>query len=1098
MAAYAELRAHTCFSFSDGAVSAEGLAKAARRLGYTHLGISDTADLGGIAKFAVEAMSPLKDPLCERVDQHGEDPCEACQFPVCPIVGAELIVDGFPAALYARSPEGYRNLSALVTLARVGQWDAWEQKAQGKRRGRPKITWAQLAAHAVDLHALTGPASGELASLVRAGKNDEARRALNRWRELFPAGALSIEVQLHHAGPYESALAAELIGLAESSGVPWVATQDPRYVDDRGWLVHDLLTALRYDVTLDVARERGLLHPNGDWRLLSPAEMARRWHGREEGLRESVRVAEECTGFMLDWMRPPLPDFRKAKLGAGMSKADDNEALRRWTYEGAHVRWGAELSTSETAQLEHELKLIGRLGFAGFFLVMADAVRFAKHKGILCQGRGSAANSAVAFCIGITAVDPVKNGLLFERFLSDARVNGRAEPPDIDVDFEHNRREEVLNYMYETYDRAHAAITAVTQCFHAPTAVQDAMRALGYTAEQAFEISKLVHSDEPADCVPFVREIAHARGVPLDDARGRTLLAALPGFDGLARLRSTHVGGFALSAAPLGEYLPVEQTTMGRTIVQFDKDDLDMIGVPKFDFLGLGALAMVRIAYDVIEQRTGVRPEMYNVPDRDAAAYDLIQRGETIGMFQIESRAQINSILHTKPDHLYDLVVQVALIRPGPIQANFVHPYTARRLGEEPVVYPHPALAKVLERTQGIPIFQEQAMAIAMQLGGYDATKADLLRRTMGNVRKKGRLEAALVELKAAMLSRAARGEIEGGSLDDATASKICDDLVSFANYGFPESHAWSFALIAYVTAYLKAHHPTEFFIGLLNAQPMGFYPVSTLVHDAKRHGVEVRPPCLAVGDADCTAEETGDAAGARPAMRVGWRFVRGIGSKALDALKAARANGPFTSIADVVTRAALARGDVLALAQADAFAAWAPDRRRAAWEALRACGDLLPLAPAAVTSHDPAPLDREQLIFLDYHAVGMSIYGHPMEAVRPRLGRGGAIDSRALMEMPNGRTVTVAGLVTVRQRPATAGGTIFLLLEDEYGYVNVVVPMPLVAPNEEVVKRARFVLVQGRVENDGAAISVVGQRFKTLDVRTRAGELTHQAHEFR
>ena len=498
---------------------------------------------------------------------------------------------------------------------------------------------------------------------------------------------------------------------------------------------------------------------------------------------------------------------------------------------------------------------------------------------------------------------------------------------------------------------------------------------------------------------------------------------------------------------------------------------------------------MMRIAFDVIEQRTGARPEMYAIKDGDAASYDLIQRGETIGMFQIESRAQINSILHTKPDHLYDLVVQVALIRPGPIQASFVRPYTDRRLGQEPVVFAHPDLEEALRRTQGIPIFQEQAMAIAMKLGGYDATKADLLRRTMGNVRKKWKLELALRELREAMLARAAAGEIHG--LDDATATKICDDLVSFANYGFPESHAWSFALVAYVTAYLKAHHPTEFFIGLLNAQPMGFYPVSTLVHDAKRHGVEVRPPCLATGAANCTVEETLDPA--RPAMRFGWRFVRGIGTRALEALETAREAGPFISIADVVARANLNRADVLALAQADAFAAWASDRRHAAWEGLRASGDVLPLAPATVSTHDPVPLDREQLVFLDYHAMGMSVRGHPMESVRARL-EGHAIDSRELASTPNGRLVTVAGLVTIRQRPETAGGTIFLLLEDEYGYVNIVVPRPLVAPNEEVVKRAPFVLVQGRVENDGAAISVVGRKFKELEV----GALTHRAREFR
>jgi len=1099
MSHYVELRAHTCFSFSDGAISAEALAKHARQLGYTHLGITDTADLGGLAKFAVEAMSPLKDPMCAHTEQHTDEPCRTCQYPVRPIVGAELNVDGYPMAFLARNEEGYCNLAALVTLARVGQWEEWDKKIQGKRRGRPKVRWEHVAAHAKGLHAMTGPASGELASLVRAGRSDEASRWLTSRRDAVEPDALSIEVQLHYTGGHEAALASELIELANSEGLPWVATQDPRYVDERGRLVHDMLTALRYDLTIDVAAERGLLHPNGEWRLLSPREMAARWRGREEGLRESVRIAERCTGFTLDWMRPPLPDFHKTKVSAGMSDVDDNHALRRWTEEGMRERWG-EPTPRQWQQIEHELELIANLKFPGFFLVMADAVRFARSKGILCQGRGSAANSAVAFCLGITAVDPVKHGLLFERFLSEARVDGKAEPPDIDVDFEHERREEVLDYMYDTYHRAHAAITAVTQCFHAPTAVQDAMRALGFPAATALEISKRVHGGEPATCIELVRELGQVRGIDLENARGRALLMALEGYDGLARLRSTHVGGFVLSAVPLGTYLPVEQTTMGRTIVQFDKDDLDMIGVPKFDFLGLGALAMVRIAYDVIEQQTGARPNMYDVDTSDVKTYELIQRGETIGTFQIESRAQINSILHTKPDHLYDIVVQVALIRPGPIQAAFVHPYTERRLGRAPVVYPHPDLEEILSRTQGIPIFQEQAMAIAMKLGGYTGAQADALRRTMGNIRKKGRLEAALQEMKKAMLARSASGAIK--PLSEETAAKICDDLVSFANYGFPESHAWSFALIAYVTAYLKAHNPTEFFIGLLNAQPMGFYPVSTLVHDAKRHGVDVRPPCLRTGSWDCTYEDNADAypvvaespSRATGAMRVGWRFVRGIGDKVIDRMKEAHMRAPFTSIADVVERGGLNRGDALAFAQADAFAAWAPDRRNAAWEALRACGDVLPLAPASISQHDPVPINREQLIFLDYHAVGMSIHGHPMESARERLRNGGAIDSRQLEQMQNGRVVTVAGLVTVRQRPATAGGTIFLLLEDEHGYVNVVVPQPLVAPNEEVVKRAPFVLVQGRVENDGAAISVVGKRFKELEV----GDLTHRAHEFR
>ncbi len=684
---FVELRTHTAFSFGDGAVSPESLAKRARTLGYTHLGITDCADLGGIARFAVDAMAPVKDEECTRAGEHGATDCPLCQRPLHPLVGAELQVDGRPAAFIARTAEGYHNLAALVTLSRVGNWKSWVKATQGRRRGRPNITFDQLAAHHTGLHALTGPASGTLADRLSAGDEAGARRVLHRWRELFD-GRLAVEVQLHYTGGDESALATELIDLAEHHEVPWVVTQNPRYLDEGGRLVHDVHTALRYDLTVDEANARGLLRPNGDWRLLAPRDLWRRWQGRTQGLVESVRIAESCERFTLDWMRPPLPDFGRARGGA----PDDHSYLRTLAYEGAHDRWGASLSYDQKRQLDHELALIGKLGFAGFFLVMADAIRFARSRGILCQGRGSAANSAVAFCLSITAVDPVEHGLLFERFLSEARVGSKAtEPPDIDVDFEHERREEVLDYMYEKYDRAHAAITGVTQMYRAPNAVLDAMRGLGYPVEQAFAISKRVHHADPAAGAMLVGETLAAKvGLDLTTTRGQTLLRAITAYDGLARMRSTHVGGFVLSAKPLGHYLPVEQTTMGRTIIQFDKDDLDLINVPKFDFLGLGGLAMIRRAFDVIEVRTGTRPEMYALPYQDEATYKIIQQGDTIGTFQIESRAQIQSILHTKPDHLYDIVVQVALIRPGPIQAKFVHPYTQRRLGLEPVTYPHP------------------------------------------------------------------------------------------------------------------------------------------------------------------------------------------------------------------------------------------------------------------------------------------------------------------------------------------------------------------------------------------------------------------------
>ncbi|HEY8469906.1 MAG TPA: hypothetical protein VIL18_09695, partial [Longimicrobiales bacterium] len=681
----------------------------------------------------------------------------------------------------------------------------------------------------------------------------------------------------------------------------------------------------------------------------------------------------------------------------------------------------------------------------------------------------------------------------------EVRTDGKTEAPDIDVDFEMHRREEVLDYMYERYRRQHAAITCTVLTYHAPSAAQDAMRALGYPAELAFRVSKRLHRWHPGEGADALeKEVAAQVGIDVvNDPRGRALLAAMRALEDLPRLRATHPGGFVLSSRPLGEYLPIEHTTMGRTIIQFDKDDLDAAGVPKFDFLGLGGLSAVHIAFDAIERRTGRKLELYSLPVDDAKTFEMIARGDTVGMFQIESRAQIGSILQTKPDRLYDIVVQVALIRPGPIQARFVHPYTRRRRGLEPVRYTHPLLEPILKRTYGIPIFQEQAMAIAMTLGGFSAAEADELRRAMGHRRKRERLVAALQRLRTRIIARGYGEEV---------ANEVCQDLLSFANYGFPESHAWSFALIAYATAYLKAHYPAEFLLGLLNSWPMGFYPPSTLVHDARRHGVVVLGPCMRDGGWECElvevepAEPAGSGAasprpgvgaeppgsdaasprlgagaaappgsahashapgsatavprpGAAPAVRLGWKFIRGLGERTGEALRAARAEGPFTSIEDVIRRARLTRAEALHIARAGAFEAFQPGRRKAAWEALRAAGDLLPLAPAhgrpgapnagggrgtrVPLPFDPRELEGEELIFLDYLATGVSTHGHPMEHVRARLDAAGVTRSDRLREERDGARVVVAGLVIARQHPETANGTVFVLLEDEAGFIN-------------------------------------------------------------
>ena len=1047
-----ELRTHSAYSFGDGAVTPEDLVERAAELGYTSLGLTDTADLGGIVRFAVACRSHM----------------------VRPIVGAELIVDGRPLALLARTKQGYCNLASLVTRSRSGELRSAEEPRP--KRGKPRLSAGELAGRTRGLFLLTGPSSGALATLVREDRILEATRLLHQWREQF-FGNVAVEVQCHHTGGDEAALAGALIALAERASVPWIVAQDPRYIDSGSRIVHEMLTALRHGVTLDVMAERGLGHPNGGWQLLDPGVLATRWRGREAGLDSSAAIAEQCA-FDLSWVRPPLPTF------AVPGGHDDNSFLRERTIAGAYERWGRALTEKQRHQLNRELTVIGKLGFAGFFLVMWDAVHFAQQQGILCQGRGSAANSAVAYCLGITPIDPVANGLLFERFLSEARVDGQAEAPDIDVDFEHDRREEVLDYMYRTYARSGSAITAVTQLYSAPTAIQDGMRALGYPAELAFRLSKRLHyhnSRRGAECLE--NEIGPAQKFDVAAPRARALLTIMRACEGLPRLRSTHPGGFVLSSAPLGDHAPIEWTTMGRSIIQFDKDDLDLVGIPKFDFLGLGGLAAVRRAFDGIEARTGTRPQMYQLPIDDKATYEMISRGDTLGTFQIESRAQIASILHTKPEKLYDITVQVALIRPGPITARFVKPYTERRRGREKVTYADPRLEPILARTQGIPIFQEQAMAIAIALGGYTPPEADLLRRTMGNVRKEARLIAALADLRERMIEK---------HVAPAVAQQIEADLRGFANYGFPESHAWSFALIAYATAWLKTNHPTEFYLGLLNSQPMGFYSVSTLLHDARRHHVPLRPPCLRDGSRDCTTEPGDNPA--IPALRVGWRFIRGIGAKHLDALVGARHASPLLGIADTVRRAELDRAASIAIAQSGAFTAWEPDRRRAAWEALRAAGDTMPLAPAHEAALDTTPMSRNRRILLDYFATGFCLDGHPMEALRKKLNRLDVKNSRSVLGMPNRETVVVSGLVIARQQPQTANGTVFLLLEDEHGHINVIVPKTITGKDRDDMKHAIVILVLGRVEWNGPSLQIVGSRFQAVQVEG----LTYNSRDFR
>lgn len=1082
---YVELRARTAFSFGDGAVAPDRLIQRAVELGYSGIGIVDSADMGSVVRARVEA---------EKQGIHL-------------VVGAELIVDGYPLAFLVRDRIGCHNLAALVTASRVGDLGRWSKDSRGPGRGSPAVSWSQVVQHNEGLHLLTGSASGALAQLVLRNKHEQAVQLVSKFWSVF-GGRMAVEVQNHLTGGQERVLASDLIHIAEDLDVPWVVTNEPRYIDRDSKLVHDILTALRYGLTLEEAARRGVLHPNSTWRLRSPEEMAELWRSRPEGLYESVRIAEECE-FQIGWLRPPLPEFDSGE------DIPVEDFLRKQVYAGAVKRW-ERVEDHHRKQIEHELAVIGRLGFAGFFLVMWDAVRYAREElGLLCQGRGSAANSVVAYCLEITAVDPVRNKLLFERFLSDVRLPEQeeikyetsyerkrsrrhgghvfqevrhTEAPDIDVDIEHDQREKVIDYIYEKYERKGAAITCIVQTYGAPNALLDSMRALGYPPDLGFRLSRRVHRYDPQKGAEVIESsLAEQFGLDLGSPRGQALLRAMKAFQGLPRLRSTHVGGFVLSKDRIGHYLPVEHSAMGRTIIQFDKDDLDIIGVPKFDFLGLGALSMLKHAFREIYRRTGKELALYSLPDNDRSTFEMIARGDTLGTFQIESRAQISSILKTKPEKMYDIVVQIALVRPGPIQGEFVHPYTQRRRGREKITYRHPALESILARTQGIPIFQEQAMKISVELGGFSAAQADNLRRTIGNKKKEEKLAGVLEELKLAMINNKSLDE----PVTPEVADQICSDLLTFANFGFPESHSWSFAYIAYATAYLKCHYPADFYLGLLNAQPMGFYPVSTLIHDAVRSGLTVLPPCIREGDVLCTTLPPIS----HPRLRIGWKFIKGISDLALEKLIRARQTAPFTSIADVVQRVVLKRSEILQIARSGAFGAWEQDRRKAAWIALGAVGDRYSLAPVHKSSYEPRPLTESETTFLDYEATGLCISGHPVQYLREKLGRVGAIDSSRLKQLKGGESVTVGGLVTVRQRPATAKGTIFLLLEDEFGLLNVIVPPHIVDQYREVVRFAPFVVVKGKLERSEEVMNVVAERV----IYFSAGrELAHSARSFK
>jgi error-prone DNA polymerase len=1159
--AYAELHCHSTFSLLDGASEPEALIARAQALGFHALALTDHDDVGGAVRFATAARAaglpgilgaeltvdvPLPPELVRAWEARSAQPTRHASPGMRTAGGALSGVvcgeDQIPRlrthlVCLAETREGWGHLCTLITRARLDH-----------PRGEPRVTLDQLTAHTDGLFALSGCPRGWVPRLLMLGATGRlpadvaaraARAAAGTLAEHF-GGRFAIECW-DHALAEERALVRDLIPLAAQVGVPWVVSNDVHYATPEQRRAHDVLCALRHGATLDEMGTR--LRPNAEWHLKGRAQLAARWRGREAGLDATMAIAERCA-FRLETLRPRLPHF---PLPPGVG---EDAYLAQLVETGATERWGARRTARHDRQLAHELTLIARLGLAGYFLIVWDIVRFARREGILCQGRGSAANSAVCYCLGITAVDPIALDLLFARFLSEER----SEAPDIDIDFAHRDRERVLQYVYARYGREHAAMVCEHITWRGRSAVRDAARVLGLSPQQATALAEATprhaygacdalgpanyskHAGDPRDARARSASAGDARAgdaragdaragdaragdARAGDARAGDARAAVQsregrkGYEGrearpphvdaivaqlhgAPRHRGIHVGGFVLTAEPLHTVVPIEPASMeDRTVIQWEKDDLDPVGLVKIDLLGLGILTVLQDCLAAVRRTRGVTIDLGQLDCADPAVYDDLCRADTVGVFQVESRAQMNTLPRLKPRSFYDLVVEVALIRPGPIQGAMVHPYLRRRAGTEAVTYPHPSLEPILRRTLGVPLFQEQGMQVAIAAAGFTPGEADQLRKAMGHKRSRERMSA----IAQRMIDGMARNGIPAD-----VAQRIYDQIHAFADYGFPESHAASFALLVYASAYLRHYYAPEFLCAMLNAQPMGFYAPGTLIEDAKRHGVRVRPVDVTRSRWDHTLEP-GDGPRAAPAVRLGLRAVHGLGTHAKARFEAAQGGAPFASIADFVDRTRLDRRALRALAEAGAFDTFVteepPARRRrvALWRVLEAERGgwgpfaLFPEAPPPM--HLPAFAPPE-LTAADYRLTGLSLAGHPLRHLRDLLRPNDVRTARELHALGDGARVAHAGLVICRQRPGTAKGFTFLTLEDETGTINVVVRPAVYERQRDVIVRSPILLVRGTLQVESNVWNIRAESFAPL--QAGAGEEAVRSHDFR
>jgi len=1037
--AYAELHCLSDFSFLRGASSAEALFARARECGYEALAITDECSLAGIVR--------------------GWEAARATGLPL--VVGSEIALeDGPRVVLLVENARGYAQLCELITRAR-----------RAATKGRYRLLRAEMASvlRAADL--------GLFALWLPAAEPEVAH---GRWlREVFGA-RLYLGVQLHRERD-DAARLAQLLALGRQLELVAVACGDVHMARRRDRIMQDTLTAIRH--TLPLAECGAHLFRNGERHLRS-----RRALGNIHPpalLQAAVELARRCTGF--DLKRDLEYRYPAELVPAGHTPAS---YLRELTEAGMRTRWPQGVPDKVVADIEMELALIAELEYEAFFLTVHDIVRFAKSRDILCQGRGSSANSAVCYALGITAVNPAENRLLISRFLSKARD----EPPDIDVDFEHERREEVLQYVYNKYGRTRAALAATVISYRGKSAVRDVAKAFGLPPDQ---IALL------ADCygwgngdTPMQQRLEEA-GFDLDNPLIARVLAVTEMLRDHPRHLSQHVGGFVISDAPLSTVVPVENAAMAeRTIIQWDKDDLETLGLLKVDCLALGMLTCLRKTLDLVRQHRGRDFELATIPAEDEATYDMICVADTVGVFQIESRAQMAMLPRLQPRRFYDLVIEVAIVRPGPIQGDMVHPYLRRRQGKEMISYPSPGVQEILGPTLGVPLFQEQVMELVIH-AGYSPDEADGLRRSMAAWRRGGDMEPHRVRIRELMEKKGYPGHF---------IDQIFEQIKGFGSYGFPQSHAASFAKLVYLSCWLKRHEPAAFACGLLNAQPMGFYSPSQIVQDARRsrsarEAVDVLPVDVSHSDWDQTLEggvpwQGEQAPGTQPAIRLGLRQVRGLSEKMGTAIVHARAQRPFADIADLCRRAGLDGKAREALAEAGALASLSGHRHHARW-AVAGIEGRRPLLPGSPQESEVALLAPRQGedILADYRATGLSLGPHPMALLRAQMRQRRILGLQELHGRRHGSGVHVAGLVTQRQRPATAKGTIFVTLEDEHGMINVVVWSHLAQRRRRALLESRLLAVRGRWEQvDGVTHVIAGDLH---DLSHLLGELPVASRDF-